>query len=109
MSRKDRRTRERYDLRLPVRVAWEDALGNAYKETTTTQDLSVSGCFIVCHHYIHKGCKIAAEIDLSIAEAGILKKRVSAQGKVVRNVPMAHYPGGAFGHGVRFDKFRFCK
>lgn len=109
MSKKDKRTRERYGLRLPVQVAWEDAFGNAHRETTTTQDLSVSGCYIVCHHLIHKGCRVSAEIDLSISEAGIIGKRVSAQGRVVRNAPAAGNPRGGFGHGVRFDKFRFSK
>jgi len=109
MSKKDKRTRERYSLRLPVQVTWEDAVGNARGETTTTQDISVSGCFIVCHHLIQKGCEISVEIDLTIAEAGIIGKRVSAQGRVVRNTPVADDPRGGFGHGVRFDKLRFSK
>ncbi|MDY6838066.1 MAG: PilZ domain-containing protein [Thermodesulfobacteriota bacterium] len=109
MAKRDKRTRERYSLRLPVQVTWEDAFGNAHGETTTTLDINVSGCFIVCHHLIQKGRRISVEIDLSIAEAGIFAKRVSAQGRVVRNVPVAANPGGGFGHGVRFDRFRFSK
>ncbi|MDY6989460.1 MAG: PilZ domain-containing protein [Thermodesulfobacteriota bacterium] len=109
MSKKDKRRRERYSLKLPVQVTWEDASGKALGETTTTEDLSVSGCFMVCRHLIQKGCKISVEIDLSIAEAGIMGKRVSAQGRVVRNGPVARNPGRGFGHGVKFDKFRFSK
>ena len=90
-----------------LEVTWQDATGNTHGETTTTEDLSVSGCFIVCHHLIQKGCKISVEIDLSIAEAGIIGKRVSAEGRVVRNGPVAGNPTRGFGHGVIFDKFHF--
>ncbi|MDY6954474.1 MAG: PilZ domain-containing protein [Thermodesulfobacteriota bacterium] len=108
MSNKDKRTRERYGLKLPVEVTWEDALGRARRERTTTQDLSVLGCFIVCDDLIQRGCKVSVEIDLSIARAGVVGKRVSAQGRVVRNAA-SHNPKGGFGHGIRFDKFRFSK
>jgi hypothetical protein len=107
MSKKDKRRRERYCLKLPVEVTWEDAAGKAYREATTTQDLNLSGCFIVCHHLIHEGCKVSVDIDLSIAEAGIMGKHVSAKGRVVRNGPVADDPRGGFGHGVRFDRFCF--
>jgi hypothetical protein len=109
MSKKDKRGRERYGLKLPVRVTWEDASGIEHGETTATQDISLSGCHIVCGALIEKGSKIDVEMDLSIAEAGITRKRVIAQGRVVRNGRTTDTDKGGFGHGVKFDKFRFPK
>ena len=107
MSEKDKRSHERYDLRLPVKVMWEDSSGKEKEETTTTRDICLSGCFIVCRHCIEAGSEVHIEIDLSIAEAGIIKKQVSAKGRVVRNVPITNPDKGGFGHAVKFDKFRF--
>jgi hypothetical protein len=92
-----------------VKVRWEDSSGKEKKETTTTKDVSFSGCFIVCRSCIEKGSRVDMEIDLSIAEAGITKKQVTAKGRVVRSVPIANPDKEGFGHAVKFDEFRFPK
>jgi hypothetical protein len=107
MPRKDKRTRERYNLRLPLKVTWEDRSGKEKRETTITQDVSFSGCFFVCRNCIEKGSRVNMEIDLSMAKAGITSKQVAAKGRVVRSVPMPNPEEGKFGHAVKFDKFRF--
>ena len=108
-SRTEKRAHERYDLRLPVRIRWKDASGKEKEEKTTIEDISFSGIFIVCRNPIKKGCKVNVEIDLPIDEAGEIKRRVSALGRVVRNVTLSNPDKGSFGCGVRLDKFHFLR
>jgi hypothetical protein len=107
MSQKDQRSSERYDLAFPIKVKWKDASRHENEEATSTRDISLSGCFVICRNLIEKGCPIDVDIDLSIGEAGIREKHVSVRGRVVRSVTMGDPDKGSFGHGVKFDKFHF--
>jgi len=107
ISEVDKRDHERYEVPFPAQVRWKDVSGDEKEETTTIRDISFSGVLIVCRSHITKGCEVDVEIELPISEAGATKRRVSALGRVVRNVTATDPDKEGFVHGVKFDKFHF--
>jgi len=104
----ERRSQERYDLELPVTVRWKDRSGRTRESTGTTQNMSPSGAFIVCDGPIGKGFAIDVHINIPVALGGYILSRISAKGKVVRDVTQSG-PVGTCGHGIMFDHFSFTR
>ena len=108
MSGQQKRENERYGLELPAKVTWRDTSGNIRETAGIIRDLSSSGAYIVCDSPIGKGCEIYVEIERSVKIAKTISSRVSARGKVVRDVMMSP-PDTGHGYGVIFDHFSFAR
>jgi hypothetical protein len=106
MTKTEKRDCERYVFELPIHAAWKDATGETKKETGSTRDISSSGVFIICKNLIDRGCEIDLQIDLpSLAENA--NSRVSASGRVVRNVTNPDTRG--YGHGIMFNNYKILR
>ncbi len=107
MAKTERRDCERYIFDLPVHVMWKDAAGEVKEETGITKDISSSGVFMICKNPIDRECEIDFQIDLpSLTENA--NSRVSARGKVVRNISMTHSEK-CYGYGIMFDKYKIVR
>ena len=107
MTKTEKRNCERYVFDLPIQAAWKDAAGEAKKETGITRDISSSGVFMICKNLIDRECEIDLQIDLpSLAENA--NSRVSARGRVVRNVSMAH-SDKCYGYGIVFNNYKILR
>ena len=107
MTKTERRDCERYVFDLPIHAMWKDAAGKAKEETGITRDISSSGVFMICRNLIDKECKIDLQIDLP-ALAENAKSRVSARGRIVRNLSLTN-PDTGYGHGIVFTKYKILR
>jgi hypothetical protein len=108
MTKIERRDCERYVFDLPIQAMWKDAAGEVKKETGITRDISSSGVFMICKNLIDRECEIDFRIDLpSLAEDA--NSRVSARGKVVRNVSVTNPDTGYNGYGIMFDNYKILR
>ncbi len=107
MTKTERRDCERYVFDLPSQAAWKDAAGEVKKETGITRDISSSGVFMICGNLIDRECEIDFQIDLP-ALAENANSRVSARGRVVRNVSLTNSDTG-YGHGIMFDNYKIFR
>jgi hypothetical protein len=108
MSGLDKRYEERYDLELPVTVRWKDGFGHTREAPGTAKNISPLGAFLVCNGPWGKGCAVDLYFDDPIDLGGCIPSRISARGKVVRDVPGIKY-GTVYGHGIIFDRFGFTR
>ena len=108
MTKTEKRDCERYVFDLPIQAAWKDAAGEVKKETGITKDISSSGAFMICKNPIDKECEIDLQIDLP-ALAENANSRVSARGKVVRNVSLTNPDTGYHGYGIMFDNYKIIR
>ena len=109
MTKTERRDCERYIFDLPVQAAWKDAAGEVKKETGITRDISSSGVFMVCKNLIDKDCEIDLQIDLPALTEDAASSRVSARGKVVRNVSVTNPDTGYNGYGIMFNNYKILR
>ncbi len=108
MSDQNRRYEERYDLELPVTVSWEDRSGRTREAPATAKNISPLGAFLVCNSPIEQGCAIDLHFDDPIDLGGCIPSRISASGKVVRDIVETEHAAG-HGHGIVFDRFSFTR
>jgi hypothetical protein len=107
MTKTEKRNCERYVFDLPIQAAWKDAAGEVKKETGITRDISSSGVFMICKNPIDRDCEINFQIDLpSLADNA--NSRVSARGKVVRNISMTH-SDKCYGYGIMFNNSKILR
>lgn len=109
MVKTERRVCERYVFELPIHATWKDTDGNIKKETGITKDISSSGVFMVCKDLIDKDCEIDFQIDLPALTEDAASSRVSARGKVVRNVSLTNPDTGYNGYGIMFDNYKILR
>ena len=107
MTKVEKRDCERYVFELPVQASWKNAAGEVKKETGITKDVSSSGVFMVCKNLIDKDCEIDFQIDLPALTEDAASSRVSARGKVVRNVSVTNPGTGYNGYGIMFENYSF--
>ena len=108
MTKTEKRDCERYVLGLPIHAMWKDAAGEAKEETGITRDISSSGVFMICKNLIDRGCDIDLQIDLPFL-AENANSRVSARGRVVRNVSLTNPDTGGCGHGIMFNNYKILR
>ena len=107
MIQAERRDCERYVFELPVHAMWKDAAGDIKEETGITKDISSAGAFMICKNPIDRDCEIDFQIDLpAIVENA--NSRVSARGKVVRNVSMTG-SDKCYGYGIVFNNSKILR
>lgn len=108
MTKTEKRDCERYIFELPVHVMWKNAAREVKEETGITKDISSAGVFMICKNLIDKECEIDIRIDLpSLTEDA--KSRVSARGKVVRNVSLTNPDTGYHGYGIMFNNYKILR
>lgn len=108
MSDREKRDNERYDLELPVTVRWKDTSGQTREALGTAKNISPLGAFLVCNSPIGEGCAIDLHFDDPVDLGGSIPSRISATGKVVRDVSGAGH-AAVYGHGIVFDRFSFTR
>ncbi len=108
MSDQEKRYNERYDLKLPVMVKWKDTSGHTREAPGTAKNISPLGAFLLCESPIGEGCAIDLHFDDPIDLGGCIPSRISARGKVVRDIQGAEHAAD-YGHGVMFDRFSFTR
>ena len=109
MTKTERRDCERYVFELPIHAMWKDAAGVINEETGITRDISSSGVFMICKNLIDRGSEIDLQIDLpSLAKN--TNSRVSASGRVVRNVNLTNPDDTrGYGHGIMFNNYKILR
>ena len=108
MPKTERRDCERYVFDLPIQAAWKDATGEVKKETGIIRDISSSGVFMICKNPIDRECDIDFQIDLPALTKDAANSRVSARGKVVRNVSLTHSEK-CYGYGIMFNNSKILR
>ena len=63
---------------------------------------------MICKNLIDKECEIDLQIDLP-ALAENAKSRVSARGRVVRNVSLTNPDTGYNGYGIMFNNYKILR
>jgi len=107
MTKTEKRDCERYVYELPIQAMWKDAAGKVKEETGISRDISSSGAFMICKNLLDRECEIDFQIDLpSLAENA--NSRVSARGRVVRNVSLTN-PDTGYGHGIVFNNYKILR
>ncbi|MBU4491406.1 MAG: PilZ domain-containing protein [Euryarchaeota archaeon] len=109
MTKTERRDCERYVFELPIQIMWKDAAGKVKEETGISRDISSSGAFMICRDFIDvdSECGIDLQIDLPVVTKSS-KSRVSAHGRVVRNVSLTN-PDTGYGYGIIFDNYEILR
>ena len=108
MTKTERRDCERYVFDLPIQATWKDAAREVKEETGITKDISSSGVFMICKNPIDRDCEIDLQIELpSLAENA--NSRVSARGRVVRNVSLTNPGTGYHGYGIMFNNYKILR
>jgi hypothetical protein len=108
VSDQNRRYEERYDLGLPVTISWEDTSGRTREAPATAKNISPLGAFLVCNSPVEQGCAIDLHFDDPIDLGGCIPSRISASGRVVRDILETEQAAG-YGHGIVFDRFSFTR
>ena len=109
MTKIEKRDCERYVFELPIQAAWKNAAGEVKKETGIIRDISSSGVFMICKNPIDRECDIDFQIDLPALTKDAANSRVSARGKVVRNVSLNNPHTGYHGYGIMFNNSKILR
>lgn len=108
MSDQEKRYKERYDLEIPFTARWLDGSGRTRETDGTTKNMGPLGAFIVCDSPIVESCTLDLHFHIPVALGGTILSRISASGKVVRDVRGVQHVAG-YGHGVMFNRLSFTK